>query len=895
MRKFYVFWIVMLAILAIPQKMMAEDVYLLTAESVNGTFGKYEVPSNHQFELVSGTTYKYEVRSCEGRQFYFRVGVDDQTSSYQLGPSNGQDMELNINDFGKTSDGDQAIEVNDKAWFVTFDTNTYDYLNVYVNIADDSRRVWVDGHKKSSGGGGETPMENPLNGRTLTEGYYLVGNFFAYDGSTINYDAPVFKFQQQSEKEFAVELPATLDAHAQILCVNKLGVVTAVYGPGSVYAIDNAHPTNMQKVEGVLTANPKDNLEAENNNYWNMSTRRTQENGEGQDGSYWITLKLDENGVPSAWGIKHNDNKRIAYFISANNNGTALAISSIRKSDTENFNSGKYFGTLYMTAGSSYYAISNDMAKNGNIESNYVYSDYKVIKNSIDRPTYNKLFLWGNGNQSLSASQNATKITPNNGAFLGYISDGNYTLEFNSNKGNGTLESTHGGMSAEIINHQIGSVNINSVSMAGPAIPGTMNGDKINWASTAADMVWNANENCYKLSLVTSAEDGEKKFRFVGNHSEYINWYENGTNEADKARTPYNDESKTGHSATVGDPNEVAYTTSNENSGEDYHIIWNRPAGNWTVRFYIYTYTDESNNPALRYFYTINENTTLELRDLGDVKYKGTERNILLRGDYRYFRTWSGKKAWVRPNGVDVFVVTKGDGNSYFKLKKINNFSTEEDVIPATTGVILAMKDADEVQQEGEFVKAPTETSYNLFRIPMEQAKNPSLSYEEGDNLLRTCVTAQNVPTSRPSATANGEDEYNYLFGFYRATAGDPSNKAYPETYQTNDFLMGFWISNGNGAYYSNSAYLPVEKSLADKIGLGESHNDYDVTTGAKKMPAVLFDFADVDNTVTGISDVVTSESKSQDEGYYTLSGQRISLPVAGGIYIHQGKKYVVK
>ena len=574
MRKFYVFWIVMLAILAIPQKMMAEDVYLLTAETVNGTRGMYEVPSNHQFEIVSGTTYKYEVRSCEsdGGKFYFRIGVGDKASNYQLGPSNGQDMGLNINDLGETSDVDQAKKVNANAWYVTFDSNTYDYLNVYVDIADGSRRVWVDGHKKTSGGGGETPMDNPLNDRMLTEGYYLVGNFFAYDGSSINYLAPVFKFQQQSEKEFAVELPATLDAHAQILCVNKLGVVTAVYGPGSVYVIDNAHPTNMQKVEGSLTANPEDNIEAENNNYWNMSTRRAQYDGEGQDGSYWITLVLDENGVPSAWGIKHNDNKRVAYFISANDNGTALAISSIRKSATENFNSGKYFGTLYMTAGSRYYAISNDMAKNGNIESKYVYSGYNVIKNSIDRPTYNKLFLWGNGEQSLSASQDATKITPNNGAFLGFISDGTYTLEFNSNKGDGTLDANHGGMSAEVINHPIGSVSIKSVSMAGPAIPGTMNGDKINWASTAADMAWDANENCYKLSLVTSAEDGEKMFRFVGNHSEYINWYENGTNEADKARTPYDDESKTGHSATVGDPNEVAYTTSNQNSGEDYHI-----------------------------------------------------------------------------------------------------------------------------------------------------------------------------------------------------------------------------------------------------------------------------------------------------------------------------------
>ena len=49
---------------------------------------------------------------------------------------------------------------------------------------------------------------------------------------------------------------------------------------------------------------------------------------------------------------------------------------------------------------------------------------------------------------------------------------------------------------------------------------------------------------------------------------------------------------------------------------------------------------------------------------MGNVKYKGTERNVLLRGDYRYFRTWSGKKTWVRLKGVDADEVQQEEESS---------------------------------------------------------------------------------------------------------------------------------------------------------------------------------------------------------------------------------------
>lgn len=52
----------------------------------------------------------------------------------------------------------------------------------------------------------------------------------------------------------------------------------------------------------------------------------------------------------------------------------------------------------------------------------------------------------------------------------------------------------------------------------------------------------------------------------------------------------------------------------------------------------------------------------------------------------------------------------------------------------------------------------------------------------------------------------------------------------------------------------------------------------------------------DVSSTVTAISNAVLSPTRQQDDAWYTTDGIRMkSQPTAKGIYIHQGKKYVVK
>lgn len=504
------------------------------------------------------------------------------------------------------------------------------------------------------------------------------------------------------------------------------------------------------------------------------------------------------------------------------------------------------------------------------------------------------------GNDGLDVTTGNTKAAANWGTFKCSTKSGVYVIELNTNKGDNDSGKAHGGTGAEILKCANTKV-IKSLSMVGPAIPGTTTGNEWDWASTVADMDFDVSENCYKLTIATTEENRNKVFRFVGNHKQEINWFENGTEATDKAAPyPYG-EVPDGHKASPSDPNEVSHTQDgqNKNTDENLNIIWNRPAGTWTVRFHIYTYSLDGNTPSFRFFYTINKNSNLELRDFKDVVYMSEEnvRNIKNRGDYQYFRTWSDNTAWKRPKNVDVFVVsevTAADANNHvgFKLKNINNFDSSEDVIPANTGVILALKENVEVPG-AVFHKRKSLITYNTLDIQLEQAKNKELSYtgEGKTNLLIPCVEAKNIPTA-------DEENVNYLFGFYHAIHGlGLDNATDKQGYNKNDYLLGFWISNCKGLTYANSSYLPIKKTIAEKLNLGTS-NDFGAlqnqSVSAKKIPALFFDFGAVDNDVTGIQGVV--ESKAVLDGkYYTLSGQQVEHPTVGGIYIHNGKKYVIK
>ena len=850
---------------------------------------------SREFTTSDGKTYQYvfgtdytNAFSNNTADFYFRV----KTESKQYAPQ--------TNDDPVGTEYTSAKESSEGAWKLTMTkgksyTLTFDYENMQIKYSE-------------QGSGTVTPPsgENPIANRKYSKGYYLVGNFFNFDGDNINYKDAVFKFQQQKDDEegnavYMVQIPATLTAKAQVMSVDATGTPVAVYGPGeNSKTIDNTNPVMGEDHTATLVfdnlVKGKD-ISENGGNYWNMKSRRTENTEGGQDGSYTIYLTIDKlKKEPSLLTIKYDDMMRVAYYLSTDEKATAMTLNSVRNDVNGNFNAGKYQGTLYAQEGSEFYAISNAMRQ---IEhEDYIFDEYRgqVVNTGNILSTYPKLFLWGNGGKPLGETGNFIAAT--NGTFK--LSNGVVGIsswEFNSNNGNNDDNSKYGNTGGQVIQKSTNEI-ITSLSMVGPAIPGTTTDNKWDWASPVADMDFDVSENCYKLTIATTEENRNKVFRFVGNHTQKINWFENSSVDQSEMAAKYNDDGKfgIGHTASLSDPNEVSYTQNGldktDKSNEDnLDIIWNRPAGTWTVRFHIYTYSQDGNNPSYRYFYTISENRDLELRDFGDVVYKSETnvRKILNRGDYRYFRTWSDNKAWKRPENVDVFVVSKvtpadDTHNVGFELTKINSFNPSEDVIPANTGVILALQEGAKVPG-AVFHKRKSLITYNTLVIPLEEATHKDLSYDgEGKtNLLVKMVDAGVVPTYNTE-----KKEYNYLFGFFRANKGLGVT-----TYEDNQFLLGFWLSKGSGLFYSNSAYLPVSEATAKKMNLGVSYNDFNAT-GAKKVPALLFDFANVGGT-TGINEVVNQSTKLNDGKYYTLSGQQVEKPTAGGIYIHNGRKFVVK
>lgn len=695
----------------------------------------------------------------------------------------------------------------------------------------------------------DTIKNNPLPKRTYTQGYYLAGNFFTFSGDKVTYDDAVFKFQQQKNdatietgkdyEVYKVEIPASLTAHAQVMYVDQFGKTKSIFGPGQKIDITNTNPsTNLSTLWSSTLANVCDPITKENSNYWNFISRNASAS-QYSDGMYNLYIAVEaKTHTIKKWKIEHIGNKRVAFFISDAKNATAMPLYDTYKKDPKQF-SNKFFASVNLSTEHSYYVISNyvvdkqyvDETSSNNIEKlSSQYGAHKPDGDVVSCPTTNKLFLLGNGGYPVETADDHNQFSPNEKPMKPADNQqGSIIVEYNPSKGkiNETNANKYLGIRGEVIIKDT-RVTLTSISMVGDAIPGTVKEGGIwDYASTAADMTYDETEKCYKVTLVTTvADDGKSKFRFVGNHNKNINWHEDSDTDAKvKAKVDYLGNGE-GHAATSYDPNKVNYTEKNENSEADWNIIWNRPAGRWTVRLYFYTYNKDNGNgdniPVTDYYYTISANTELELRDFENVVYKSLDnkRIILNRGGYKYFRTWSSAKAWKISNDVDIFVVdgmTEGtDGKAKFTLKKVNADPTNKyNVIPSETGVILATtKTAAEIDGHAEERERASLTSYNTMVIPMEEynpnAETTSTDYVgtkyTGKNLLNKLITAQVVPTKE---VKKGVTYYNYLFGFYNAKKG----LGVTTDYKDNEFLMGFWISKGTGAFYNNSAYLPIAET----------------------------------------------------------------------------------
>ncbi|WP_288919770.1 hypothetical protein [uncultured Prevotella sp.] len=179
--------------------------------------------------------------------------------------------------------------------------------------------------------------------------------------------------------------------------------------------------------------------------------------------------------------------------------------------------------------------------------------------------------------------------------------------------------------------------------------------------------------------------------------------------------------------------------------------------------------------------------------------------------------------------------------------------TTSISIAPEKTGVILICSSTDNVDAIPLFV-ADINSSVNNMKTNLLKGTLTDTNQLESDgtNYVFT-VVSYNLDAN--GNIANDDEGTNSTLGFYRVANNDNSDLA------------------------ANKAYLHVPSSTSAK--------NFYVIEG-------IFDNGDTPTSIASVSD---NAGSSMDEGcYYTLTGIRMnSRPTRAGIYIHNGKKIVIK
>lgn len=915
-------------------EMKAADVYLLTAQKINGTVGKYEVPSNHQLaQNTSGSNvYSLKITSMPETGFWFRIGVSGQDGNKQIQPK-GDGDQLTINEEGTQDPTSYSIENgcygSSNAWKVSYTADEYEYLTVNVDITEGTtRRVWIEGKKTSTGGSGG-PVVGPAT--DVEPGYYLVGNFFSQyniggeynpggDGATINYTNHVyFKFEQQKDKSYSFSIPACLTAHAQILAVDEYDN-KMVYGPGEVFnlhgAKDNtsAWPSTNGAVGTICGTTAAKTLVgsetmAEDNNYWNLVTRNDKVTDD--DGMYTFSFTLDKDGTPSDWQVKHDANTRVTYFIDNKEGATAQPLYA--RTGGEGSSSDIMETPLYFDGSNSYWAIgyivnglsTSEILTQARKATPDIHATKSVNNNS---GTHDKLFFLGNGgvDYNNSSEKYRDKVWANQKPFTLNL-HGIKRIQYNPNQGDNDLSMQDGsyGLSGiiQVIKGTAADADllINTMSMIGDAVEETYDAETGEWqyTSNAGDMKYDDNEHCFSLTISTvDAKYAKSHFRFVANHNARMNWGETDSNISSNkgfARPTYDNAADAdNHSCMAGDPNDVQFRTTAREKEEGFgsttpnqkDILWNRPAGIWTIRFY--PELDKDGKDISRY--TISETKVIKMPFTYCVG--------------KFIRTYSNNVA-MAPVGDNVKVY---EAYSYGKPGNAKDPQSQGTVylrqlkyIPANMGVVLV----GEVP-EGESFSDYATLNFSLREAPAEMplegdnytavwTKADEYAGQEWNNYLKPTVTAINN-LGNADTDADGKILHRF-FGL----ANFHSTNYYKEN-QTGDDYIGFFRLTQNGRSDANKAYLNIPANAVVDGGVGAKFgyidfngqflgNETDLNNQSLAKMAIVFDDEDNGGSTTSITEVKPN-STDGNASFYTLQGVKVSRPVKG-VYIHNGKKFI--
>ena len=714
--------------------------------------------------------------------------------------------------------------------------------------------------------------------------YYLVGNFFEEDLDKINYDKKYFRFtNSKGDGTLTFDIPASLEIKAQVYASDG-----TCYGPvdgGTGYGISNTHPKAAAKsVNGDLVAG---------SNYWTFSPR-----GLAETGIYTITITVDAAGTPTKWDVTYDDSKRMAYFlVDPTKDPDAVVHPTYAVVNADRSCSNNFYGNIHMDATDNCFVV-------GNIKQE---SDDNIVGHPLK--TTSKLYLQGNGGLDPTMTVpdadrgKYTKLYPNRTPGFSYNETKTMVLEYNPSKGHYTVANEDGnhGIGGEIqkASSQITDDQdpITSVQIVGNGVVGSWKLDD------AQEMTYNKKLDCWEYTFKTDkSESADNKFRFIANRSWKYNWGEDSTEPSKQARTPYTDTTKPGLEASLKEPNELGFTKNGtERGGEGTYgdMIFNRPAGEWTIRLYIRTLEKEDGSGYdARHAYTI---TGSESKDIYLTYLKD-----------KFIRTYSNDKP-MNPvdDNVEIYEVYK-----YVKPKegRVDNIYERGTVhlrrlkyVPANVGVVLIGVVPNGDYKDGQTLKFSllerTEESVGPDGDYREVWTNSDKYIAAGDQwnnyLVPTVMAVNDLGNAK---VESGEITYRYfgLGNYFRTNYHKNLGQA-----DTQEDYIGFFRLTANGRSGANKAYLSIPANAEVGNGVGATYGfiDYngqllgnkyekDISPVQLAKMALVFDDLVDGNETTGIKELETK--KMNNNKYYNLQGIEIAHPVKG-IYIHNGKKVIVK
>ena len=718
--------------------------------------------------------------------------------------------------------------------------------------------------------------------------YYLVGNFFDEDGENINYDKKYFRFtNSKGDGTLSFDIPASLKIKAQVYASDG-----TCYGP----ATDNGEAfLEISKTKPTATAVSVNGDLVAGDNYWTFKER-----GLDETGIYTITITVDAAGTPTEWNVTYDKSKRMAYFlVDPNDDPDAVVHPTYAVVKDDRSCNNNFYGSIYLEAGHHCFVVGNIKKSN----------DTNIVGNPLT--TTPKLYLQGNGgldpttNIDGSKKDDYTKIYPYKKEGFTYSITKSMVLEYNPSKGHDTpvgYPENHG-IGGEILdaNKQITDKQnpITSVQIVGNGVVGS-------WELSAAeDMHYNKILDCWEYTFKTNkGESADNKFRFIANGDWKYNWGEESIKAEDQARTPYTDKNKAGHEASLNDPNELGFTTNgtaeNRNGAGTYgDMIFNRPAGEWTIRLFTRTLETEDGGYVARHAYTI---TGSESKDI-----------YLTYRTGKFIRTYSNNKPMNPDNdNVKIYEVYR-----YVPPKQVDNIYTQGKIhlrqlnyVPANVGVVLI----GEVPADGNTYHDADKLAFSLLERT-EESVEPGGDYrqvwtkatkyidanDQWNNYLVPTVTANNN-LGNAQVDESGKVIYRYfgLGNYYRTNYHRSLGDA-----DTQPDYIGFFRFTADGKSGANKAYLsiPANAEVGDAVGatygyidyngqlLGNKYDDGTLPESLAKIALVFDDLVD-GNEVTGIKELETEDLNN--DKYYNLQGIEVAHPVKG-VYIHNGKKVIVK